>query len=266
MRHTLQAEGFGVRLRPVRLEDAPFIVWLRNLEHVKGRVGDSAADAAGQEAWLRAYFERQGDYYFIIETGGGFAAIGAAVGLLAMFVLAGHPERIGRTLQRAERVLPPRLAHVVARLGRTFAEGLAVMRRPGPLVASLALSFPVWLSIATTIWLSARAFHITMPFAASFLVVAILAVGVSVPTPGAVGGFHYAFRVAATAFFGASNDRAVGAAIVLHAISFVPVAIVGAFFMFQDGLDFTRVRALAGEAEPLGPGAGDAPGGKGAAP
>ena len=31
-----------MRLRPVRLEDAAFIVWLRNQEHVKGRVGDSA--------------------------------------------------------------------------------------------------------------------------------------------------------------------------------------------------------------------------------
>ncbi len=31
MQHTLHAEGFGVRLRPVRMEDAAFIVWLRNL-------------------------------------------------------------------------------------------------------------------------------------------------------------------------------------------------------------------------------------------
>ena len=70
MRHTIHAEGFGVRLRPVRMDDAPFIVWLRNLEHVKGRVGDSAADAASQQTWLEAYFEREGDYYFIIETQG----------------------------------------------------------------------------------------------------------------------------------------------------------------------------------------------------
>ena len=76
MRHTLQAEGFGVRLRPVRMEDAAFIVWLRNLEHVKGRVGDSAMDASAQETWLRAYFDRQGDYYFIIETLGR-TAVGA---------------------------------------------------------------------------------------------------------------------------------------------------------------------------------------------
>ena len=68
MHHNLQAEGFGLRLRPVRMEDAPFIVWLRQLDHALGRVGNSATDTAGQEAWLRAYFERQGDYYFILET------------------------------------------------------------------------------------------------------------------------------------------------------------------------------------------------------
>ena len=76
MEHTLKAEGFGVRLRPVRMEDAAFIVWLRNLEHARGRVGDSATDTTAQEAWLKAYFKRDGDYYFIVETTGG-VAVGA---------------------------------------------------------------------------------------------------------------------------------------------------------------------------------------------
>jgi hypothetical protein len=71
VQHSLQVEGFGVRLRPVRLDDSAFIVWLRNLDYVKGQVGDSAADVAGQEAWLKNYFKREGDYYFIAETPGG---------------------------------------------------------------------------------------------------------------------------------------------------------------------------------------------------
>ena len=33
------------------------------------------------------------------------------------------------------------------------------------------------------------------------------------PTPGAVGGFHEAYRIGVTSFFGADNDHAVGAAI-----------------------------------------------------
>jgi RimJ/RimL family protein N-acetyltransferase len=71
MKHSFHVEGFGIRLRPVRLDDAAFIIWLRNLEHVIGRVGDSAADVTVQEAWLEEYFEREGDYYFIAETLGG---------------------------------------------------------------------------------------------------------------------------------------------------------------------------------------------------
>ena len=74
MQHTYQAEGFGVRLRPVRMEDAPFIIWLRNSDHAQGNIGDSASDVAGQEAWLRTYFKREGDCYFIVETPAGIPA------------------------------------------------------------------------------------------------------------------------------------------------------------------------------------------------
>ena len=64
MQHSLQAEDFGIRVRPVRMEDASFIVWLRNLDYAKGRIGDSAKDIASQETWLQTYFQREGDYYF----------------------------------------------------------------------------------------------------------------------------------------------------------------------------------------------------------
>jgi RimJ/RimL family protein N-acetyltransferase len=97
MEHTLKAEGFGVRLRPVRMEDAAFIVWLRNLEHVKGRVGDSAADTSAQEAWLKAYFKRDGDYYFIVETAGG-----TAVGAYGIYDVIADSAESGRWIIRPE--------------------------------------------------------------------------------------------------------------------------------------------------------------------
>ena len=61
-------------------------------------------------------------------------------------------------------------------------------------------------------------------------------IGVAVPTPGGVGSYHEAYRFGMTTFFGAREDQAVAAAIVLHAISFVPVVLVGLVFMAQDGL------------------------------
>jgi uncharacterized protein (TIRG00374 family) len=182
-----------------------------------------------------------------VKVGGMVTTAGSVLGLVVVFLLAGHPERLGNAARRVERVLPARLAHALARTVERFAEGFAVMRRPGPLLQAAALSVPLWLSIAMGIWLVARAFHITMSFAGSFLVMALLTVGVAVPTPGAVGGFHYAFRVGAMAFFGAPAERAVGAAIVLHAIAFLPVTLLGLLFMLQDGLDLGRLRRLASD-------------------
>jgi RimJ/RimL family protein N-acetyltransferase len=95
MRHTIQEEGFGVRLRPVRMEDAAFIVWLRNLEYVQGKVGDSASDIPGQQVWLEAYFRREGDYYFIVETLGGIP-----LGTHSLYGLSDGVAELGRWVIR----------------------------------------------------------------------------------------------------------------------------------------------------------------------
>ena len=97
MKHSVTTEGFGVRLRPVRIEDAAFIVWLRNLEHAVGGVGDSATTTADQEAWLQKYFTREGDYYFIIET-----SAGQAVGAYGIYEVRGTSAESGRWVIRPE--------------------------------------------------------------------------------------------------------------------------------------------------------------------
>ena len=180
-----------------------------------------------------------------VKAGGLLAAVAAAVALTIAFVAAGHPERLGRWALRIERVLPAKLARMVAAFVESFTQGLGVLRQPRRLLVSLALSIPRWLSIAAGIWLTSLAFHITFPFVGSFLVMTILVVGVAMPTPGAVGGFHAAYQIGVQSFFGAPDDRAIGAAIVLHAVSFVPVTLLGLYFMARDGLSLSRAKALA---------------------
>lgn len=97
MQHSVQLEGYGVRLRPVRMEDAAFIVWLRNSRHAKGRIGDSAEDVTSQIAWLKDYFERAGDYYFIIET-----LSGIPIGTQGVYNILGDAAEVGRWVIRPE--------------------------------------------------------------------------------------------------------------------------------------------------------------------
>jgi len=77
------------------------------------------------------------------------------------------------------------------------------------------------------------------------LIQSLLVIGVAVPTPGGVGSFHEAYRFGMTSFFGAANASAVAAAIVVHALSFGPVILLGLLFMAQDGLTIGRLRSLA---------------------
>jgi len=168
----------------------------------------------------------------------------SVTGLVVLFFLAGHPERLGRFALRLTRRLPVRLASMAGHLVQTFVEGLKIMRTPAHLATAVFWSVPVWVSIAVGIWLTSRAFDLTFSFVGSFLVVGYLSVGVSVPTPGGTGGFHAAYLLALTQFFGANPAVAGAAAIVLHLVSFVPVTIVGLVFMWQDGLTLGSLRGM----------------------
>ena len=176
-------------------------------------------------------------------------AAAVSVGLMAvMWVLATHPERIGKLAAAAARILPGRLSEPVGHLTTTFSGGFAAARSPRALLLAMLWSFPLWLAIAAEAWAVTVAFGIEMPFAGTFLLQALLVIGVAVPTPGGVGSYHEAYRIGVTTFFGAPNDRAVAAAIVTHAISFVPVVLLGVIFMAQDGLSVSGLKDLAGAA------------------
>jgi hypothetical protein len=185
-----------------------------------------------------------------VKWAGGTAAVGAIATLIVFFVLAGDPARLGKTLFRLERVLPSKLAGLLARVAEKFATGLAAVRRPGRLLVALILSVPLWLSIATGTWAASMAFHLAVPFTGSFLLVALLVVGVAVPTPGAVGGFHAAYKFAVTTFFAAPDDAAVGAAIVLHVLTIGPNLLLGLFFAAQAGLNISVMKQLADQPDP----------------
>ena len=183
-----------------------------------------------------------------VQASAAVAAAIVAVLMAVMWTLATHPERIGRLVTRSDRLLPLRAAHALGRLARTFSEGFAVAREPRDLAIALVWSFPIWVSIAVQAWLVTRAFGILIPVSAGFLVQALLVIGVAVPTPAGAGSFHEAYRYGMTTLFAAPNDAAIAAAIVLHAISFVPVILLGLVFMAQDGLSLGRLKEMAREA------------------
>ena len=64
--HSIHVQGLAYGLRPVSLEDAGFIVQLRAAGERTQYLREIEPSAEQQRAWLRAYFQRPDDYYFVI--------------------------------------------------------------------------------------------------------------------------------------------------------------------------------------------------------
>ena len=180
---------------------------------------------------------------------GAAVAAGLALGTLALAcVAATSPASVGRGVARVTAVLPAGLSPRLAQLSHRFSEGLGVMRRPGPLVWAMAWTVVIWVSITAGLWSVTVAFGIGMSPAGAGIVLVLIVLGVAVPTPAGVGGYHAAFQVGATTLFAASAESAVGAGLVAHAISFLPVTIVGVILMAHEGVRLAGIGQLVGGA------------------
>lgn len=67
MRHSLSLGCVRYRLRPVDLEDAAFIVELRDDPILSRYLHEISPRVEDQVSWLERYFKQPDDYYFIIE-------------------------------------------------------------------------------------------------------------------------------------------------------------------------------------------------------
>jgi uncharacterized membrane protein YbhN (UPF0104 family) len=150
--------------------------------------------------------------------------------------------------------LPARLAGPLSRGLRAFGEGLAVFKAPLPhLLAILGQSLLLWLAIAVTFQLNHWAFGIELPFIATFLLIAFLVVGVAIPTPGMIGGFHAFYILALNGVYGVDKGVAAAAALTAHGLSNLPVLLIGLLAMAREGLGFGRVAEMTDrEAEAAG--------------
>lgn len=87
MRHDIAIAGHGFGLRPIAEADAGFAARLRADPALNRFIHAGDGDVEAQRRWLRAYEERPGDYYFIVEA----LARGEPEGLISVYDVADDP-------------------------------------------------------------------------------------------------------------------------------------------------------------------------------
>lgn len=194
--------------------------------------------------------QQRGPFLVGLRTAGALAGLGALTVLALLVMLHFWADRVLGVFDRLLARLPHRLAGPISRALRAFTDGLAVVQAPaGHLLAIAGQSLLLWCSIGLGIHWTNRAFGIDLPYHSAFLMLGFLTVGVAVPTPGMVGGFHVAYLQALTQSFGVDHATAAAAGIACHALSNLPVLVLGIFFLGREGLTFGGVARLAEEAD-----------------
>jgi uncharacterized protein (TIRG00374 family) len=155
------------------------------------------------------------------------AAVAVGVALFAV-VWRGATERAIDVLLG---VLPARARPPLRRLLHTFLDGFASLKTPRLLVLVAAGSLGMWLVINIQIYCVMRAFGLPLPLTAAYVVTTAAVLGLAVPTPGGIGGYHAAVQLALTDVFRVPVATATGVALLAHAVSFVPISTIG-FVLF----------------------------------
>src|SRR5262245_29269246 len=132
-----------------------------------------------------------------------------------------------RVIDRMLVILPERIRPAANRIAHGFLDGFASLKSPRLAMLVGAGSLAMWLLINVQIYCILRAFGLALPFSAAYVVTTAVVLGLFVPTPGGVGGYHAAVQFALTEVFHVPIATATGVALIAHAVSFVPISIIG---------------------------------------
>jgi uncharacterized protein (TIRG00374 family) len=160
-----------------------------------------------------------------------------------LYLLAFFPSR----LVRAFEIFARRVSPAVEERGKSallrFSAGLSVLKSPVRFLAVLGWTIAHWLLNALGFWLGFKAVGIHLPFSAALFLQMLIALGVALPSaPGFFGVFEKLATVG-LAIYGVRATEAATWAIGFHILSFIPITVIGIYYVSRLGLSFRELRA-----------------------
>ena len=170
-----------------------------------------------------------------------------AVALALFFGLAARPERMARLYAYAvDRLAPEGLRPRIHGLFDRFVQGLQSLRSPREMTTIFLTSTVIWLGETTKYWFVMHAFDFNVPFPLLMLMTAVVNLATTIPsTPGYIGTFD-APGIAILTQFGVEQAIATGYTLVLHGALWLPITLLGAFFMLRESIGWNDLARAAG--------------------
>jgi uncharacterized protein (TIRG00374 family) len=181
-------------------------------------------------------------WFYIVRAG----AIASAAILTALwsFIIGLRFARgtIRRLHEALGRFLPARMRDSWMHFFDTFADTIRITEHPRALGIVLLCTLGTWACLTSQFWFATLAVHQPLPYDTSFFVTGVTTVGLAIPTPGGIGGFHKACQLVLTRFYRFSVDSSVAVAVLFHIIGTLPVLAIGLFLFAKEGVSLKQLR------------------------
>lgn len=192
-------------------------------------------------------------------AGGEVAATMRKVGMLSLAAYVGaicvlwyfqsSPETLKNIVRRTVGVFSEDLGAKAAHLAGSFVTGLGVVKDVRLLSLIVFWSAVHWGLLWVPVLLLFKAFGLSLGFYAAMFYLVVTCVSVAVPsTPGFVGTYHAA-AVGGLMLLGMDADSALGVAILGHAMNFVPVTLLGLYYLYRENLSLGGIREVEANAQ-----------------
>ncbi|WP_345297287.1 lysylphosphatidylglycerol synthase transmembrane domain-containing protein [Candidatus Villigracilis affinis] len=166
---------------------------------------------------------------------------GVFLGALLVFLLAAmFPHTTAKIgLWIIERLTPKRLHTKIIGVMNKFLDGLASLRSPLNVLMVFLTSVIIWLLETGKYWFVMHAFDFNVSFFALMLMNGIVNLATTIPSaPGYIGTFD-APGIAVLTAYGVDQATAAGYTLTLHVALWLPVTLLGAYFMAREGLKWS---------------------------
>ncbi len=171
--------------------------------------------------------------------------------LVLFFALAAFPERF-MTLAEwvADHFLPQRISDPLLEFLRHFLEGLASLRSFRNVIMIFFTSILIWLLETVKYWFVMHAFNFEVSFFALMLMNGVVNLATTLPSaPGYVGTFDEP-GIEILKLYGINANIAAAYTLVLHAALWLPITLLGFYYIVRDGLSWSDLsKAMEGTEE-----------------
>jgi uncharacterized protein (TIRG00374 family) len=160
--------------------------------------------------------------------------------LVVFFVLAASPKYAQLVYNWViDHLLPQRFREPVRGFADRFMEGLYFLRSGRDVFMIFVTSLVIWLAETGKYWFVMQAFDFEVSFFVLMLMNGVVNLFTTIPSaPGYIGTFDTP-GIKVLEAFGVNSETAAAYTLVLHAALWLPITLLGAFYMWRESITWT---------------------------